>query len=364
MYTLVNGKLVWVPMAPAGDEGSEGGGGLAESGEAPEGEGGAESTSAQDEGLPPDIDDWMSPDARKAFEYDPFAPKEEEAGEGKEGKSGEGAGAEGAAASGEDGGESASGKAQKESKEAEEGKAGEKTEQQKQIDDLQKQVAQYQEMMHKQLTGQYQEGTGEEEGKKEGETEEEDDPLEKIPQYQKFNIPDEIKQKIFSQDSTPESMSEGLGMLMQGVAQVTHYNVRKEMAAMMDKRINSTVETKQSELTEKQKAEQTQKEIREDWEKTHGDLSDPELKPLIASVANQVVNETGAKEWNAKLRDDIAARVRKILGREEKASGEQKEEQGQQQRKKPPYASSGSSRAAGKKPENPQTQEISDVLGL
>lgn len=363
MYTLVNGKLVWVPMAEAGEDGSDGGGGPAEGGEAAGGEESGDSASSQDDGLPPDIDDWMSPEARKAFEYDPFAPKEEEAGKGKEGKSGEGAGTEGAAAGGEDGGESASGKAQKESKEAEEGKAGEKTDAQKQIEELQKQVAQYQEMMHKQLTGQYQEGTGEEGKKKEGEGEE-DDPLEKIPQYQKFNIPDEIKQKIFSQDSTPESMSEGLGMLMQGVAQVTHYNVRKEMAAMMDKRINSTVETKQSELTEKQKAEQTQKEIREDWEKTHSDLSDPELKPLIASVANQVVNETGAKEWNAKLRDDIAARVRKILGREEKASGEQKEEQGQQQRKKPPYASSGSSRAAGKKPENPQTQEISDVLGL
>lgn len=359
MWKLVGGKMVWVPMAEAGNEGSDGGGGSGGDEAGNEGDGsGAGADEAS--GLPPDLDDWMTPDARAAFEYDPFAPKEEEAGEGDKGKSTEG-GDEGAAAGGKTEGESAGRETQEE---PEKNKEGAQSEEKERIAQLEKQLADYQEMMHKQLLNQAEKGSGEKEG--EGAEGEDSDPLEKIPDYKPFRIPDAIKEKIFSEK--PEDMMDGLGMLMQGVAQITHYNVRKEMAQLMDQRMDNKVNKAQSELTEKQEAKQTQASIRKDWEKAYPDLAEKDLQPLVAHIGQQVVQETGAKEWNEELRDKIAARVRKVLGRNEsgEGSGEKEGEAGKSNgsANKPPFAAKGSARQGAPRKPDPTAQEISETLGL
>ena len=353
MWKLVGGKMVWVPMAEMEGEGADGGGagGGAEPAEADGGSDGSDD-------LPPDaglqnkpseeeLDDWMSPEARKAWDYDPFSPAEQKKREDEK-----------AAAAGNaepEGGEKEEDEPGKVAKEpqGEEKENPEIAALRKQNEQLQEMMKSYQALMEKQTAG------GEEAGGAEGK--EADDPLKKVPAYQPFQIPPQIKEMLFSDD--PEKLSQGLGMLMQGVAQITHMRVREEMSGLMDQRIAGTVDSKQRELTEKQKVEETQKSIKADWEKAYPDLATEDLRPLVAHVGGQVAKELGASEWNEKLRDAIAARVRKVLGRNEAPAGEESKG-GAKPARKVPYSANGSGRAPAPNQPDKTQQDIADTLGL
>lgn len=285
----------------------------------------------------------FSDEVQDAMSYDPFAPKDE--GEDDE---------QGAQKSDEEqeGAEDTEGK-QGEKGEKEEGAQKEgagDAELKEQLKQAQTVIDQYKTLFEQQQQQQQQET----EGKKE-----EKDPGKEIPNYPVFNIPDPIKEMLFSDD--PNKLTQGLGMMLQGVAQVTHMRVRQEMEERFKNFADNEVPAKQRQLTEEEKAKDTQKQIRKDWVENYPDLAGEELKPLVAQVATMVSQEMNAKEWNEDLHKAIAARVRKILGRSSELPEKKKEEA---PKKKVPFSSAGTNRQGAPSKVNPQLADISDTLGL
>ena len=130
--------------------------------------------------------------------------------------------------------------------------------------------------------------------------------------------------------------------------------------------MNYVLDQGKSELTLEQQRAETLKQMREDWVKTYPDLANEDLRPLVGHVSQRLAQERGYKEWNATVRDEIAAEVRKILGR---SAAPQGDGGGHQQEKAPakpktPYQARGSSRAGAAPAQDKLQQEISDVLGF
>lgn len=327
-------------MQEASEFGSDGGGQGGEGGE--------------DNSLPPEDQGqkaasknrgWdFSDEVQDAMSYDPFAPKDE--GEDDE---------QGAQKSDEEqeGAENTEGK-QGEEGEKEEGAQKEGTGD----DELKEQLKQAQTVIDQYKTLFEQQQQQAQTQQAEGEGKKEEDKGKEIPNYPVFNIPDPIKEMLFSDD--PNKLTQGLGMMLQGVAQVTHMRVRQEMEERFKNFADNEVPAKQRQLTEEEKAKDTQKQIRKDWVENYPDLAGEELKPLVAQVATMVSQEMNAKEWNEDLHKAIAARVRKILGR----SNELPEKKEEAPKKKVPFSSAGTNRQGAPSKVNPQLADISDTLGL
>lgn len=375
MWTLRGGKMVWVPMAPAGEEGADAGMGAGAGGEDSGAEGPA---GAEAPGLPPGRETgaevpgaegrevlkegrgWgMTEEARKVWDYDPFAPKEE----GTEGAGGQGhvesgdAGGEdegGRASEGrEDGGREATGETSREAGKKDaagnEKEDGEVAALRAQLEAQQQLLKQYQEAMEKHLGGKEKE-------------EAPAGPKDQVPNYGMLQIPPQLREMLLSEN--PDQLMQGLGTMMQGVAQLTHMRVRQEMMELMDQRLKETSESTQRELTEKQKAAQTQEQVKKDWETTYPDLAGKDLQPLVAHIGAEVAREMGATEWSEKLRDAIAARVRKAIGRSDEGKGTGAENRAEGPKPKVPYASRGSARQGAPAKVDPVQADIMDTLGL
>lgn len=60
--------------------------------------------------------------------------------------------------------------------------------------------------------------------------------------------------------------------------------------------------------------EYERKSIAQDFYGKYPEFDRPEVLPVVAQVAQQVMQETGASAWSAKVRDAVAGRTRALLG--------------------------------------------------
>jgi hypothetical protein len=165
-----------------------------------------------------------------------------------------------------------------------------------------------------------------------------------IPDYN-FTLPDQLVALIESED--PVQRRQGLAMFAQGVARTVHANTlsdvmraREEMAHLMPQYVEAV-----------QKQQNQVREVFQDFYGTHKDLDRPELRPLVVSVAQQILQESGANTWSPELRDKIAGKVRGVLGAYA-APG----------RRSNQPANVGGGRRPGASPANGQTADIMDVI--
>lgn len=129
----------------------------------------------------------------------------------------------------------------------------------------------------------------------------------KIPEY-KFDIPAQLMQLLDSEN--PTERTQGIGYLVQGVAQTIHSTLAREMYDMRAKLLESMPNIVETMLTEFNQAQSTTN----DFYSTYPQFNKPELKPFIESVAMQVAQELGVDTWSPQLRDAIAQRATSILG--------------------------------------------------
>lgn len=129
-------------------------------------------------------------------------------------------------------------------------------------------------------------------------------PKDDTPQYQ-FTIPTELMSLLDSENSAERQ--QGIGLLSQGVARTVHQTVMEQVGQIVQNQIPSMM---QGMITQQTQAQT----IFQDFYDKYPTLNRPELRQLIVSTGQQVMQESGAQDWSPTLRDAIAQRVLAIVG--------------------------------------------------
>ena len=125
-----------------------------------------------------------------------------------------------------------------------------------------------------------------------------------VPPYQ-FTIPTELMALLDSENQSERQ--QGIGLLSQGVARTVHETVMQQVGQIVQNQIPAMMQGMIAQQTQAQT-------IFQDFYDKYPNLNRPELRQLIVSTGQQVMNETGAQEWSPQLRDTIAQRVLALMG--------------------------------------------------
>lgn len=158
-----------------------------------------------------------------------------------------------------------------------------------------------------QLSQQMQQSAGQQPGQQPGQSGQQpsgEAPQIEIPDYA-FNIPDELVGLLDSDN--PAERKQGFAAMAQGLARTVHQVV---MGAVQQTYIDPLPQQFQGMIEQQLQA----KEIFSDFYGKYSALNKPELRPLVIQTMQQVVQETGAKQWSDSLRDTIGARVMGLIG--------------------------------------------------
>lgn len=195
------------------------------------------------------------------------------------------------------------------------------------VNQLQQTVAQMQQQMQ-----QNQQGQGQQQGEAQGEGQQ--DLKQFVPDYN-FQVPNETR-KLLQSDS-PEEFEQGLMQIQQGYAQTVHYNLLEQMQQMYN-----TIEQRIPEVAQQQATQTTKtEEIKQDFFGNYPELDNENLKPLVAQVSEQVLQQNPNAGWTPEIRDQIGQQVRQIL-QSVNGGGQQ-----QQQQQQAPPAQGGSQQPQG-----------------
>lgn len=123
-----------------------------------------------------------------------------------------------------------------------------------------------------------------------------------------FQIPDQLYAQLESED--PGARRQALSTMFQGIAMLTHQNLRKEL----EQRTGEMREYVPQVIRQQQEAVQAAKQVHDDFYGTYPGLDRAELKPIVQTVGRQVAQELGIQQWTPTLRDAIAARLASALG--------------------------------------------------
>lgn len=125
-----------------------------------------------------------------------------------------------------------------------------------------------------------------------------------VPDYL-LQVPDSIWAGVEAED--PMMRRKAITALLSGYSRTVHHTLTQQMRQvfqslpmMMGQMINS---------------QQTQKSIFDDFYGNYRDLNDPELFPLVQSVARGVLQQMGAQGWSPQVRQRVAEAVYAKLGR-------------------------------------------------
>lgn len=134
------------------------------------------------------------------------------------------------------------------------------------------------------------------------------DDLQTIHNYQ---VPEQFLQGLRSED--PAQASQALNAYTGMVARTIHRAVRVDMEKKMTALIQQTLPKMVQQFYE----HNTQtKAVYEDFYNNNKDLNKPELYPTIVNIALGMANDqkAGYTKWDQRFRDDLATRVRQVLG--------------------------------------------------
>jgi len=125
-----------------------------------------------------------------------------------------------------------------------------------------------------------------------------------VPAYS-YEINDQMLRAVTSEDmrERAQALTAFAVNLSQTVHQRAVEQVRTEIAQVLPNYIQSIAVQ-----------EYQRREIARDFYSTYPELDRQEITPVVAQVAQQVMQETKANGWTPKVRDAVAARVKTMLG--------------------------------------------------
>jgi hypothetical protein len=125
-----------------------------------------------------------------------------------------------------------------------------------------------------------------------------------LPGYA-YDINDNMLRAVTSEDMRERAAA--LQAFAVNLSQTVHQRavqqVREEIAQVLPQYVQQTA------LQEYQR-----REIARDFYGKYPELDRPEVAPVVAQIAQQVMTESRANGWTPKVRDDVATRVRSLLG--------------------------------------------------
>jgi hypothetical protein len=169
-----------------------------------------------------------------------------------------------------------------------------------------------------------------------------------VPQYM-YQVPPQVAQALAHED--PNIRSQALSAWTAASLQQVHQQMRNEVAKVVGNLRNEIPQVIQA-MTQYQQATQS---IFQDFYGTYKELDKTEFRPVVMQIAQKLKDERpdlAQGGWNARFRDELAARVAKTLNVQLPAR------QGQQQ---PPKMSSTTSRP-GPQNLNGQAKHIGDMF--
>lgn len=132
-----------------------------------------------------------------------------------------------------------------------------------------------------------------------------------IPGYD-FTFPPQLIESLRSEN--PAEHQAGLAALTKGVAQAVHKTLRAEISQA----VTGLRESLPGMLDERFQTQHTTQTIGQDFYGEHQDLARPELRPLVVSVAQGVMQKWHGQgkpiAWSPEFKKEIADGVRAVLG--------------------------------------------------
>jgi len=125
-----------------------------------------------------------------------------------------------------------------------------------------------------------------------------------LPEYN-FPVPPELVEALGSED--PALRTKGIQAMMTGTAMSVHQRMQGEFKQLLQQGLPAL-------LQQRETAAQQRATIESDFYNTFQDLNLPQLRPHIKTLAEQVVQETGAQTWTAEIRDEVGRRAKKLFG--------------------------------------------------
>lgn len=124
------------------------------------------------------------------------------------------------------------------------------------------------------------------------------DALTVMPEYE-YNIPDQLMASLNSED--PVERKQAMAGLIKGVARGIHQTLATAVIARLTTLEQNLPTQIGSYVTQSQQAQH----VSTDFYGKFPQLNVPELRPLVQSIAQAHMEATGQKEWTDKLRDEI-----------------------------------------------------------
>lgn len=149
-----------------------------------------------------------------------------------------------------------------------------------------------------------------------GEPEEDEDTkvfAERKPQDYTYNISPKLYAGLFGQDATEEERIACLQAFASGISMTVHNNILKSLGSWTKEQFQAIPRAVDYLVSRREKETSSRNTIRDDFFKTFPELNKPELTPIIRSTIQGVAQETGAKVWNAQVKNLVGQRVKQLL---------------------------------------------------
>ena len=157
-----------------------------------------------------------------------------------------------------------------------------------------------------------------------GEPEEDEDTkvfAERKPQDYTYNISPKLYAGLFGQDATEEERIACLQAFASGISMTVHNNILKSLGSWTKEQFQAIPRAVDYLVSRREKETSSRNTIREDFFKTFPELNKPELTPIIRSTIQGVAQETGAKVWNAQVKNLVGQRVKQLLAAYAQSAG-------------------------------------------
>jgi hypothetical protein len=168
--------------------------------------------------------------------------------------------------------------------------------------------------------------------------------INEIMRQYNYQLPQEMVNRLRSED--PAEFSQTFGQLLQTVAANVHYNLQQQLTQKEQEVQNWVAQETQRKYQEMYQQQQEKDRVAKDFYGTYPELDRPELRQLVVTAAQQVLQEPGmhGASWNENVRDRVAQRVANILQRDVNSLRSTAPQTSQQPAQ--PYMSGGSPAAA------------------
>lgn len=128
-----------------------------------------------------------------------------------------------------------------------------------------------------------------------------------------FSISSKLYNGLFNPDSTEEERINCLQAFAAGISATVHNRILGTLGKWTRENFNSIPGAVNYLISQRERTQSSAKSIREDFYNSFPELNKPEIAPLVKATIQAVQRETGAKTWNANIKNLVGNRIKGVL---------------------------------------------------